>query len=43
MKILIVNPPRVDGYPVVREERYEHKDMGAVYPPLNLLYTLQLF
>lgn len=39
MRILIVNPPRVDGYPVVREERYEHKDMGAVYPPLNLLYT----
>lgn len=39
MRILIINPPRVDGYPVVREERYEHKDMGAVYPPLNLLYT----
>ncbi len=39
MKILVINPPRVDGYPVVREERYEHKDMGAVYPPLNLLYT----
>lgn len=39
MKILIINPPRVDGYPVVREERYEHKDMGSVYPPLNLLYT----
>ncbi len=39
MKILIVNPPRVDGYPVVREERYEHKDLGSVYPPLNLLYT----
>ncbi len=38
MKILIVNPPRVDGYPVVREERYEHKDVGSVYPPLNLLY-----
>ncbi|MBU1078056.1 MAG: radical SAM protein [Spirochaetes bacterium] len=39
MKILILNPPRVDGYPVVREERYEHKDLGAVYLPLNLLYT----
>ena len=39
MKILVINPPRVDGYPVVREERYEHKDMGAVYPPLNLLYV----
>ncbi len=39
MKILVINPPRVNNYPVVREERYEHKDMGAVYPPLNLLYT----
>lgn len=39
MRILIVNPPRVDGYPVVREERYEHKDVGSVYPPLSLLYV----
>lgn len=39
MKILILNPPRVDGLPVVREERYEHKDVGSVYPPLSLLYT----
>ncbi|MBI5207439.1 MAG: radical SAM protein [Candidatus Firestonebacteria bacterium] len=39
MKILIINPPRVMGLPVVREERYEHKDFGAIYPPLNLLYT----
>jgi radical SAM superfamily enzyme YgiQ (UPF0313 family) len=37
-KILLINPPRVDGYPVVREERFEHKDIGSVYPPLSLLY-----
>jgi len=40
MKILILNPPRVDNFPVVREERYEHKDVGSVYPPLSLLYTV---
>ena len=38
LKIMLVNPPRVDGYPVVREERFEHKDIGSVYPPLSLLY-----
>ncbi|PKL92006.1 MAG: hypothetical protein CVV21_04475 [Candidatus Goldiibacteriota bacterium HGW-Goldbacteria-1] len=35
---MFINPPRVDGFPVVREERFEHKDMGSVYPPLSLLY-----
>lgn len=39
MKVLLLNLPRVDGYPVVREERYEHRDIGAVYPPLSLLHT----
>jgi anaerobic magnesium-protoporphyrin IX monomethyl ester cyclase len=39
MKILLINPPRVMGYPVVREERFEHKDMGSVYPPQSLLQT----
>ena len=38
LKILLINPPRVDGFPVVREERFEHKDIGSVYPPLSLLY-----
>jgi len=38
LKIMLINPPRVDGFPVVREERFEHKDIGAVYPPLSLLY-----
>ena len=35
---MLINPPRVDGFPVVREERFEHKDIGSVYPPLSLLY-----
>ncbi|PKK90506.1 MAG: hypothetical protein CVV64_09075 [Candidatus Wallbacteria bacterium HGW-Wallbacteria-1] len=39
MKVLLLNLPRVHGYPVVREERYEHRDIGAVYPPLSLLHT----
>ena len=38
LKIMLINPPRVDGFPVVREERFEHKDIGTVYPPLSLLY-----
>ncbi len=38
MRILFANPPRVEGYAVVREERFEHKDIGSVYPPLSLLY-----
>ena len=38
MRLLLVNPPRVKGYAVVREERFEHKDIGSVYPPLSLLY-----
>jgi radical SAM superfamily enzyme YgiQ (UPF0313 family) len=38
MRLLLVNPPRVAGYAVVREERFEHKDIGSVYPPLSLLY-----
>jgi len=37
LRVLLVNPPRVQGLPVVREERYEHRDMGSVYPPLSLL------
>jgi len=37
MRIAVINPPRVDGLPVVREERYEHKDIGSVYPPIGLL------
>lgn len=39
MRVMVINPPRVKGFPVVREERFEHKDMGSVHPPLSLLYT----
>lgn len=39
MRIVLLNPPRVDGVGVVREERYEHRDIGACYPPLSLLNT----
>jgi radical SAM superfamily enzyme YgiQ (UPF0313 family) len=38
LKLACINPPRVQGYAVVREERFEHKDIGSVYPPLSLLY-----
>lgn len=38
MRLLFVNPPRVGGHAVVREERFEHKDIGSVYTPLSLLY-----
>jgi radical SAM superfamily enzyme YgiQ (UPF0313 family) len=42
MRIAVINPPRVEGHPVVREERYEHKDVGAVYPPIGLLTVAAL-
>jgi len=42
-KILFINSPRVDSFSVVREERFEHKDIGAVYPPLNLLQVAAIF
>src|SRR5258708_22222095 len=37
LRVLLINPPRVKGLPVVREERYEHRDVGSVYPPLSIL------
>ncbi len=39
MKIAVINPPRVRGYPVTREDRLEYIDYGEVFPPLTLLYT----
>ncbi len=39
MRIAIVNPPRVKGYPVTREDRLEYIDYGEIFPPLTLLYT----
>jgi hypothetical protein len=38
MKIMIINPSRVKGRAVVRTERYEHCDVGAIYPSINCLY-----
>ena len=38
MKVMIINPPRVGGVPVVRTERFEHRDVGSIYPPINCLY-----
>jgi radical SAM superfamily enzyme YgiQ (UPF0313 family) len=39
MRVMVINPPRVDGCPVVREERFEHRDMGSCYPPLSHLHV----
>jgi anaerobic magnesium-protoporphyrin IX monomethyl ester cyclase len=39
MKIAVINPPRVNGFPVTREDRLEYIDYGEVFPPLTLLYT----
>jgi radical SAM superfamily enzyme YgiQ (UPF0313 family) len=36
-RTLVINPPRVDGCTVVREERFEHRDIGSCYPPLSHL------
>jgi len=37
MKTLLVNPPRVDGIPVIREERCEITERYSVLPPYSLL------
>lgn len=42
MKVLLINLPRVGGFPVVREERFEHKDFEMVQPPLGLLYCASM-
>ncbi|MCM2266179.1 MAG: radical SAM protein [Elusimicrobiales bacterium] len=42
MRILLINLPRVDGFPVIREERFEHKDFEMVQPPLGLLYCASM-
>jgi len=39
MRIAVINPPRVRGYPVTREDRLEYIDYGEVFPSLTLLYT----
>ncbi len=37
MKILLVNPPRFNGIPVIREERCEITERYSVLPPYSLL------
>ena len=38
-KIMVINLPRVNGYTVERDERFEHKDVGAVFAPLSHVYV----
>ncbi|MCW3984537.1 MAG: B12-binding domain-containing radical SAM protein [Candidatus Bathyarchaeota archaeon] len=42
MKILLVNPPRFKGIPVIREERCEVTDRYSVLPPYSLLQIASL-
>jgi len=39
MKVLLVNPPRFKGVPVVREVRCAGMSPVSIYPPLRLLYV----
>ena len=42
MKVLLVNPPRFDGIPVIREERCEITERYSVLPPYSLLQVASL-
>ncbi|HII30061.1 TPA: cobalamin B12-binding domain-containing protein, partial [Candidatus Woesearchaeota archaeon] len=37
MRILLVNPPRFNSIPVIREERCEVTERYSVLPPYSLL------
>jgi hypothetical protein len=37
MRVLLVNPPRFHGIPVIREERCEITERYSVLPPYSLL------
>ncbi|HLD10688.1 MAG TPA: radical SAM protein [Candidatus Nanoarchaeia archaeon] len=37
MKVLLVNPPRFNGIPVIREERCEIVERNSILPPYSLL------
>lgn len=39
MKVLLVNPPRFNGIPVIREDRCENADRDCVHPPTSLVYV----
>lgn len=36
--MLLVNPPRYKGIPVIREDRCENADRDCVHPPTSLIY-----
>ena len=38
MKVLLINPPRLNGIPVIREDRCENMDIDCVHPPTSLIY-----
>ncbi len=38
MSVLIVNPPRFNGIPVIREDRCENADRNVVQPPTGMVY-----
>lgn len=42
MRVLLVNPPRFEGIPVVREERCEIIERNSVLPPYSLLQIASL-
>jgi len=42
MKISVINPGRVKGSPVTREDRLEYTDYEEIFPPLTLLYTTSI-
>ncbi|GAI29194.1 unnamed protein product [marine sediment metagenome] len=42
MRILLVNPPRFQGIPVIREERCEITERYSVLPPYSLLQIAAL-
>jgi len=37
-QILLINPPRYKGMPVIREDRCENIDIDCVHPPTSLVY-----
>ena len=42
MRVLLVNPPRYNGIPVIREERCEITERYSVLPPYSLLQVASL-
>jgi len=38
MNVLLVNPPRFNGIPVIREDRCENSDRDCIHPPTSLVY-----